>query len=129
MHVQLFMTAFIDQCLHYEPGKATPAEFFKGKDAVDFMPVRVKSAPCDGDKRPVDKGAENAVFFGVGLLLVIVVPDLFDEREFSGGEFAGQGGCGCGKRNPLYDWDMKCNSPNGGSKGNVYGQITIHYNE
>ena len=106
-----------------------PAEFFKGEDAIDFVAVRVLPAPDNYSQGPVNKGAENAVFGGVCLLLVIVVPDLFDEREFSGGEFAGQGGCGCGKRNPLYDWDMKCNSPNGGSKGNVYGQITIHYNE
>ena len=41
--------------------------------------------------RPVDKGAENAVFSGVGLLLVVVVPDLFDEGEFGNGKFAGQG--------------------------------------
>jgi hypothetical protein len=29
-------------CLHNDPGKATPAEFFKGEDAVDFVPVRVQ---------------------------------------------------------------------------------------
>jgi len=76
------MAAGIDQCLHDEPGKATATEFFKGEDAVDFMPVRVKPAPGYSGKRPVDKGAEDAVFVGVGLLLVVVVPDLFDEGEF-----------------------------------------------
>jgi hypothetical protein len=47
-HVQHFMAAGIDQCLHNDPGKATPAEFFKGEDAVDFMPVLVQSAPRNG---------------------------------------------------------------------------------
>ena len=89
MHVQLFMPAGVDQCLHHEPGKATPAEFFQGEDAVDFMPVRVQPAPRYRGERPVDKGTEDAVFGGVGLLLVIMVPDLFDEGEFGGGEFAG----------------------------------------
>jgi len=45
VHVQHFMAARIDQCLHDDPGKATPAEFFKGEDAVDFVPVRVQPAP------------------------------------------------------------------------------------
>ncbi len=76
------MPACIDQCLHHEPGEATPTEFFKGEDAVDFVPVRVKPAPCYRGKRPVDKGTEYAVFGGVGLLLVIVVPDFFDKGEF-----------------------------------------------
>ena len=89
MHVQLFMPAGVDQCLHDEPGKATPTELFQGEDAVDFMPVRMKPAPCDGSKRPVDERAEYAVFGGIGLLLVVVVPDLFDEGEFGYGEFAG----------------------------------------
>ena len=69
VHVQHFIPAGIDQCLHHDPGKATPAELFEGKNAVDFMPVRVQSAPGNGGKCPVDKGAENAVFSGVGLLL------------------------------------------------------------
>jgi len=42
----------------------------------------------NGSKHPVNKGAENAVFRGVGLLLVVVVPDCFDEGEFGKGEFA-----------------------------------------
>ena len=57
--------------------RPSPAEFFKGEDTVDFMPIRMKPAPRYRGKRPVDKGAEYAVFIGVGLLLVIVVPDLF----------------------------------------------------
>ena len=43
------------------------------------MPVRVQPAPRYRGERPVDKGTEDAVFGGVGLLLVIMVPDLFDE--------------------------------------------------
>jgi len=39
--------------------------------------------------RPVDEGAENAVFSGVGLLLVVVVPDLFLKGERRNGKFAG----------------------------------------
>ena len=89
MHVQLFMPAGIDQCLHHEPGKATPAVFFKREDAVDFVPVGMQSAPRYRGKRAVDKGAEDAVFRGVGLLLVVVVPDLFLKGDFGGGEFAG----------------------------------------
>ena len=68
-HVQHFKAAGIDQCLHHEPGKATPAEFFKGEDTVDFMPIRMKPAPRNGGKCPVDKCAKNAVFIGVGPLL------------------------------------------------------------
>jgi hypothetical protein len=89
VHIQHFMPARIDQCLHDEPGEATPTEFFKGEDPVDFVPVRMKSAPGDGGKRPVDKGAEYAVFGGIRLLLVIVVPDFFDEGVFGYGEFTG----------------------------------------
>ena len=81
-HVQHFMPAGIDQCLHHDPGKAASTEFFEGKNAVDFVPVRVQSAPRNGGKCAVDKRAENAVFVGVGLLLVVVLPDLFDEGEF-----------------------------------------------
>ena len=55
------------------------------------MPVRMKPAPRYRGQRPVDKGAEYAVFSGVGLLLVIVVPDLFDEGEFGMGKLAGEG--------------------------------------
>jgi hypothetical protein len=79
-------------CLHDEPGKAVPAELFQGKDAVDFVPVRMKpDTSATAAIRPVDKGAENAVFSGVGLLLVVAVPDLFLKGEFGKGEFAGQG--------------------------------------
>jgi len=92
VHVQHFMAARIDQCLHDEPGKASPTEFFEGEDAVDFMPVRVKPAPGYRGKCAVDKGAEYAVFSGVGLLLVIVVPDLILNGEFGYGGFAGKGG-------------------------------------
>ena len=92
VHVQHIMPAGIDQCLHDEPGEAAPAELFKGENTVDFMPVRMKPAPRYRGKRPVDKCAEYAVFIGVGLLLVIVVPDLFDEGEFGYGEFAVDGG-------------------------------------
>ena len=74
VHVQHFMAAGIDQCLHHDPGKATPTELFKGEDAVDFVPVRVQPATRNGGKCPVDKGAKYAVFFGVGLLLVVMVP-------------------------------------------------------
>ena len=91
MHVQHLMPAGVYQCLHHEPGEATPAVFFKGKDTVDFVSVRMKSAPCDGGKRPVDKGAEYAVFSGVGLLLVIVLTDFFDKGESIMGEFTGEG--------------------------------------
>ena len=56
------------------------------------MPVRVQPAPRYRGKCPVDKGAEYAVFGGVGLLLVVMVPDLFDEGEFGRVEFAGKGG-------------------------------------
>ncbi len=92
MHVQHFMPAGVDQCLHDEPGKATPAKLFQGEDPIDFVPVRMKPAPCDGGKRPVYKSAENAVFGGIGLLLVVVVPYLFHEREFGMGKLAGDWG-------------------------------------
>jgi len=69
-----------------------PAEFFKGEDAIDFVAVRVLPAPDNYSQGPVNKGAENAVFGGVCLLLVIVVPDLFDEGEFGRDEVAGEGG-------------------------------------
>ena len=77
VHVQLFMPAGVDQCLHNDPGKATSTELFQGEDAVDFVPVRMQPTPRNGGERPVDEGAENAVFSGVGLLLVVMVPDLF----------------------------------------------------
>ena len=86
------MPACIDQGLYDEPGQATSTEFFKGEDAIDFVTVRMKPAPCDRGKCPINKGAENAVLCGVGFLLVIVVPDLFDKGEFSMGELTGQGG-------------------------------------
>ncbi|MEI6294220.1 MAG: hypothetical protein WCP36_11090 [Methanomicrobiales archaeon] len=38
---------------------------------------------------PVNKGPEYAVFFRVGLLLVIVVPYFFDKGDSAMGEFAG----------------------------------------
>ena len=60
----------------------SPTEFFQGEDAIDFVPVGMQPAPRNGSERPVDKGAENAVFSGVGLLLVVVVPDLFLKGEF-----------------------------------------------
>ena len=91
VHVQHFMAAGIDQCLHHDPGKATPAEFFKGEDASDFVPVLVQSAPRNRSERPVDKGAENTVLGGVGLLLVIVLTDFFDKGESIMGEFTGEG--------------------------------------
>ena len=96
MHVQDLIPACIDECLYHEPGKATPTEFIKGEDPVDFVAVRVKPAPRNRGECPVDKGAEDTVFGGVGLLLVIVVPDFFDKREFGEGELAGEGGCGGG---------------------------------
>jgi hypothetical protein len=68
VHVQHFMPAGVDQCLHDEPGKATPTELFQGENAVDFVPVGVQPAPRNGGKRSVDEGAEYAVFSGVGLL-------------------------------------------------------------
>ena len=123
------MPARIDQRLHHKPGETPPPELFKRKDTVNFMPVRMQLATRYSSERPVDKGAEDAIFSGVDLLLVIMVPDLFDEGEFGTGEFAGEGDRGCGMRNSLYDWNMKSNLPNGGSKGTVYGQITIHYYE
>ncbi len=76
------MPAYVDQCLHDEPGETPPTELFKGEDAVNFIPILVKPAPRNRSKRPVDKGAEDPVFSGIGLLLVVVVPDHFDEGEF-----------------------------------------------
>ena len=52
----------------------------------------MKPATRYRSERPVDKGAEDAIFSGVDLLLVIMVPDLFDEGEFRIGEFAGEWG-------------------------------------
>ncbi len=89
MHVQYLLPACVDQRLHHEPGEAPPTELFKGENAIDFGPVLVQSALCYRGKRPVDKGAENPVFCGVDLRLVVVVPDLFDEGEFGYGEFTG----------------------------------------
>jgi hypothetical protein len=63
------MPARIDQCLYCKPGEPVTSEFFKGEDAVDFV----------------------SVFGGDCLLLVIVVPDFFDEGEFGCGEFTGFG--------------------------------------
>ena len=45
-HVQLFMPARVNQCLHDEPGKATYTELFQGEDAVDFVPVRMQPDTC-----------------------------------------------------------------------------------
>ena len=45
--------------------------------------------PCNSSQDPVNRGPEYPVFVRVGLLLVIVVPDLFDEGEFIMGEFTG----------------------------------------
>ena len=92
MHVEHLMPACIDQRLHHEPGQATPTELFKGEDPVYLVPVLVQPAPGNGSEPPVDKCAENPVLFNVGLLLVIVVPDFFNEREFVVGKFTGQGG-------------------------------------
>jgi len=56
-HVQHFMAAGVDQCLHHDPGKAVPAELFEGKNAVDFVPVRVKPGTWRySGKCAVDKG-------------------------------------------------------------------------
>ncbi len=85
------MPACVDQCLHDEPDKATSTELFKGEHAVNFNPILVKPAPRYRSKRPVDKSAKDPVFCGVGLLLVVVVPDRFDEGEFGYGQFAGEG--------------------------------------
>jgi hypothetical protein len=71
--------------------RPSPAELFKGEDAVDFVAVRVQSAPGYRGQGPIDKGAEYAVFVGVGLLLVVVVPDLFLKGEFGGGEEGKEG--------------------------------------
>jgi hypothetical protein len=87
VHIQHLVPARIDQCLNDEPGEAMPPEFFKGKDTINFVSVLVQSAPCYRCKSPVDKGAEYPVFGWVWLLLVIVVPDFFDEGEFGYGEF------------------------------------------
>ena len=56
------MAARIDQCLHHDPGKATPTELFQGEDAIDFVPVGMQPAPRNGSERPLDEGAEYAVF-------------------------------------------------------------------
>ena len=56
------------------------------------MPVGVQPDTCaTAAIRPVDEGAEYAVFSGVGLLLGVVVPYFFNEGEFGRGEFAGKG--------------------------------------
>ena len=47
-HVQLFMAAGVDQYLHDESCEATTAELFEGKNAIDFVPVLVQSAPRNG---------------------------------------------------------------------------------
>ena len=86
------MAACVDQCLHDEPGKPMSTKFIKGKDAINFVTVRVEPAPCDRCESSIDKGAENAVFYRVGLLLVVVIPDLFDEGEFGLGKLAGKEG-------------------------------------
>jgi hypothetical protein len=83
------MPARIDQRLHNEPGETPPPELFKRKDTVNFMPVRMQPATRYSSERPVDKGAEDAIFSGVDLLLVIMVPDRLDEGEFGAGEFTG----------------------------------------
>jgi len=44
-------------------------ELFKCEDAINFVPVRVQPAPCYRCIGTVDKGAEDPVFSGVGLLL------------------------------------------------------------
>jgi hypothetical protein len=85
------VTAGVDQCLHHEPGKTAPTEFFKGEDAVDLVPVLVQTAPGNGGERAVDKCTENPVLCEVRLLLVIMVPDRFHEGEFGYGQFTGQG--------------------------------------
>jgi hypothetical protein len=67
-----------------------PAEFFKGEDAVNFIPVLVKPGTSATAARvPSTKVPKDPVFSGVGHLLVVVVPDRFDEGEFRYGEFAG----------------------------------------
>jgi hypothetical protein len=64
-HVQHLMPAGVDQCLHHDPGKASPMELFEGEDAIDFVPVRMKPGTWRySGKCPVDKGAEYAVFVG-----------------------------------------------------------------
>ncbi len=84
------MPAGLDQRLDDEPGLAPSTVLFKREDAVDFVPVEMQPDTCaTAAIRPVDEGAENAVFSGVGLLLVIMVPDLFLEGEFGYGKFAG----------------------------------------
>ena len=91
VHVEHLVPARVDQRLHNKPGKATPTELFKGEDAVDLVPVLVQAAPGNCGEPPVDECAENPVLCRVGLLLVIVVPDLFYEREFGVGKFTGKG--------------------------------------
>ena len=94
VHVEHLVPARVDQGLHHEPGKTAPTELFKGEDPVDLMPVLVQPAPGNRGEPPVDKCAENPVLSKVGLLLVIVVPDFFNEGEFGVGKFTGQGGWG-----------------------------------
>ena len=65
MHIQHLMPAGIDQRLHNEPGETPPPELFKRKDTVNFVPVRMQPATRYCSERPVDKGAEDAVFSGV----------------------------------------------------------------
>ncbi|MCX6701015.1 MAG: hypothetical protein NTV68_14045 [Methanomicrobiales archaeon] len=48
------------------------------------MPVVMQPETCATGRaiRPVDKGAEDAVLSGVGLLLAVMVPVLFLKGEF-----------------------------------------------
>ena len=82
VHVQHLMPAGVDQCLYDEPGEATPPEFFQGEDPINFVSIRMKPGTWRCGQCPFDKGAENAVFCKIGLLLVIVVPDIFYQGEF-----------------------------------------------
>jgi hypothetical protein len=93
MHIQYIVPARIDESLHHEPGEATPTIFIKGEDTVDFVTIGMQPAPGHCSKCTIDKGTENAVFFRVGLLLVVVIPDFLDEGEFSMGKLTGEGGC------------------------------------
>jgi hypothetical protein len=58
----------------------SPSKLFQGEDAVDFVAFFVQPTPgATAATRPFNKGFEYAVLCGVGLLLVVVWPDIFDD--------------------------------------------------
>jgi hypothetical protein len=91
VHEEDILSAVLHEFPDSEVGEPFPPELLEREDPVDLEAVGMFLAPGDPDTPAVDEHPEDPVGSRVGLLLAVVFPDGFRERELVFFQFTGDG--------------------------------------